>query len=160
MKEYSEIHITALINANTTSWKRLATHTTSFSFDYCLESIIIANEANGLAKIVPVFNGEFPLTYYINHQTSYKSVGINDVLNPFPSSTAPKNYKLKRNLKAGWVLDFLGFNSHTSSQKVYITLLGYIPEMKKELEKEIDIELDTQLENYEKKKKEKKKVVI
>ena len=127
IKNYREISFAITITNGITVFTQIGKPAEAFNFEFILESIIIANNINGLAKLYPIFNKQSIEGFNVSGTTLYVKEGISGIQSPFPSNTTPIQYILRKELKAGWNLDIYALNTHTASQIIYLTLIGYTP---------------------------------
>lgn len=96
----------------------------NFPFNYFLENIILRNETNQLAGIRFEVNGKiYPSeNYNVSASADYTPNSSDGLV----ASTTVSCYPFNLFIEKPFDLKIYGVNTHTATQKVYMTFLGYI----------------------------------
>lgn len=132
VKDFYPIHIVIDVEANKTAPYHLASNSKTFDFAYEITTIHTSSETNALVGTLFTINGQlFPCESYFIDATpkNYIPIIFLDTDNHLLHSLASGQHEIFKDLhiklETGWKLEFYPYNSHTSAQKLYITLLGH-----------------------------------
>jgi len=128
VKEFEMIDFTIDVEANKATPYNLNDNVLKFANDFCITQIQILSETNELAGFLLSIAGNlYPSrTYFLDASNDLATQPIGDKTKGFRCTTLLRRYQqLNICVNKGDLLKFLVYNTHTSAQEIYITLIGF-----------------------------------
>lgn len=128
VKEFDMLDFTIDVEANQATPYNLNNNALKFANDFCISQIQILSETNGLAGFLLNIAGNLipSRTYFLDASNELATQPLGANTKGFRCTTTLRRYRqLDISVHEGDLLKFYVYNTHTSAQEIYISLIGF-----------------------------------